>query len=77
MGDKDMIGLAMIAAAARGPVLLARNDELQWRMFVRASLEAPAPAPHASVRVRQLEDTLRGVTDSRVRMSRVKGPTGL
>lgn len=72
-----MIGLAMIAAVAQAPVLLAHNDELQWRMFVRASLEVPAPAPRGSARMRDLENSLRGLTDVRARIAKMKGPTGL
>ena len=72
-----MIGLAMIAAVAQAPVLLAQNDELQWRMFVRASVEAPAPAPRGSARMRDVENSLRGLTDERIRIARTKGPTGL
>ena len=72
-----MIGLAMIAAVAQAPVLLAQNDELQWRMFVRASVEAPAPTPRGSARMRDVENSLRGLTDERIRIARTKGPTGL
>jgi hypothetical protein len=73
-----MIGLALIAAAAQGPVLLARNDEVQWRMFVRAGYEAAAPErARPTARLRELEEALHGLTDRTQRPASIKGPTGL
>lgn len=76
-----MIGIMLLAAAANAPVLLASNDEVQWRMFVRASLQsAPAPAArrHGSSRLRQLEGIVRRLGDDRpARTQRLAGPSGL
>jgi hypothetical protein len=71
-----MIGL-ILAAAAQGPVLLASNDEAQWRNFIRASLEGPPPAERASnARVRQLESVVRALRQDEV-TRRLAGPSGL
>ncbi|MFL6845572.1 MAG: hypothetical protein ACJ8ER_11910 [Allosphingosinicella sp.] len=69
-----MIGLLMMAAAAQAPVQLARNDEAQWRLFVRASLETRPTRPSAHSRVRELEDALRGLSDTQ---GGIDGPKGL
>lgn len=71
-----MIGLMMIAAAAQAPVQLASNDEARWRMFVRASLQSPAPAEGDNSRIRDLEGVVRRLRDDRERL-RVAGPSGL
>lgn len=72
-----MIGLMILAAAAQAPVQLAANDEARWRMFIRASLQSPAPAaePDGS-RIRQLETIVRRLRDDGERL-RVAGPSGL
>jgi hypothetical protein len=70
-----MMGLAFLAAAAASaPVQLARNDDAQWRMFVRASLQRPAPA--RATRIRQLEGVVRGLGAER-QVVQVAGPSGL
>ncbi|HEX9966068.1 MAG TPA: hypothetical protein VGB04_13915 [Allosphingosinicella sp.] len=70
-----MMGLAFFAAAAASaPVQLARSDEAQWRMFVRASLQRPAQA--RVTRLRQLEGVVRGLGAER-RVIQVAGPSGL
>lgn len=74
-----MIGIAlMAAAAAQAPLLLASNDEVQWRSFVRASLQRPA-APAARgrdvSRLRQLQGVVRGLGDDR--RAGISGPSGL
>jgi hypothetical protein len=77
-GDETMIGLMICAAAAaQAPVQLAANDEARWRMFIRASLQSPAPAtqPDGS-RMRELEGIVRRLRDDRERL-RVAGPSGL
>jgi hypothetical protein len=64
----------MLAAAANAPVILARADEAQWRMFVRASVERSA-SPRDS-RLRQLEGAVRRLgTDQEAQ--RLAGPAGL
>lgn len=71
-----MIGIAMLAAAAQAPVLLARNEEAQWRLFVRASLQRPAaPDARGASRLRQLQGVVRSLDDDR--RSEVPGPSGL
>jgi hypothetical protein len=37
----NMIGLTALLAAASGQPLYAQADEWRWRMFVRASIQAP------------------------------------
>jgi hypothetical protein len=75
-----MIGIAILAAAAaQAPVLLASNDEAQWRRFVRASVQRPAgPAPQArgGSRLMQLQGVVRGLADDRGR-DVAAGPYGL
>jgi len=71
-----MIGIAMLAAAAQAPVLLASADEQQWRRFVRASLQRPAPPPprvREGMRLRQLQGVVRNLGDDRAE----PGPYGL
>ena len=70
-----MIGMAlMAAAAAQAPVLLARNDEAQWRRFVRSSLQRPvAPAANRPSRLLQLQGVVRRLPDDRAE----PGPYGL
>lgn len=69
-----MIGIMLFAAAANAPVQLARADEAQWRMFVRASLQRSAP-PRGS-RLQQLQGTVRSLSEDRGRAI-VAGPSGL
>ena len=69
-----MMGLLMFAAAANAPVILARADDAQWRLFVRASLQLPAP-PSGS-RLRQLEGVVRRLGAERS-AQRLAGPAGL
>ncbi len=69
-----MMGLMLFAAAANAPVMLARADEAQWRLFVRASLQRPTP-PRDS-RLRQLQGAVRALGDDR-RGVQVAGPSGL
>jgi hypothetical protein len=71
-----MIGIAMLAAAAHAPVLLAANDEVQWRLFVRASLQRPAAPPS---RLRQLQGVVRQLGDDRAAAGAAgtAGPYGL
>ncbi len=69
-----MMGILMFAAAANAPVMLARADEAQWRLFVRASLQRRAP-PRDS-RLRQLQGTVRALGDDRS-VIQVAGPRGL
>jgi hypothetical protein len=70
-----MMGMLMFAAAAaNAPAMLARADEAQWRLFVRASLQRQAP-PRDS-RLRQLQGTVRALGDDR-RGVWVAGPSGL
>lgn len=73
-GDLMMIGIVILAAAASAPVTLAARDETQWRMFVRASLQRPAPA--RGTRLRQLEGVVRRLGTER-REAQVAGPSGL
>lgn len=72
-----MIGIAlMAAAAAHAPVILASNDEAQWRRFVRASLQRPAaPAPS---RLLHLQGVVRHLGDDRAGPAQAAaGPWGL
>ena len=71
-----MITIALLAAAAQAPVMLAANDEAQWRRFVRASVQRPAaPAARAPSRLRQLQGVVRGLGDDR--RAEIPGPSGL
>jgi hypothetical protein len=75
-GDLTMMGILMFAAAANAPVMLARADEAQWRLFVRASLQRPAPPRGA--RMRQLEGVVRQLGAERgAPVQRLAGPAGL
>jgi hypothetical protein len=69
-----MMGLMMFAAAANAPVMLAARDEAQWRTFVRASLQRPAP-PRGS-RLQHLQGVVRGLGAEPDRQ-RLAGPAGL
>ena len=73
-GDLTMIGIMLFAAAANAPVQLASRDDAQWRMFVRASLQRPAP-PRGS-RLQHLEGVVRRLGAERPTF-RVAGPSGL
>lgn len=73
-GDPTMMGIMLFAAAANAPVMLARADEAQWRMFVRASLQRPAPPRDA--RLRQLEGVVRRL-GAEQEAQRLAGPAGL
>jgi hypothetical protein len=64
----------LFAAAANAPVMLARADEAQWRLFVRASLQRQVP-PRGS-RLRQLEGVVRRLGAERTAVQ-VAGPSGL
>jgi hypothetical protein len=68
-----MIGIMLFAAAANAPVELAARDEAQWRMFVRASLQRPAPR---GSRLQQLEGVVRRLGSERD-ARRLAGPAGL
>ena len=68
-----MIGLALMAAAAHAPVILAATDETRWHLFVRSSLQRPAVTP--ATRLRQLEGVVRGLDAERAQ--RLAGPAGL
>ena len=72
-----MIGMVLLAAAAHAPVMLASNDEAQWRRFVRASLQRPAvPAAGAQgSRLMQLQGVVHGLGEDR--SAEVSGPSGL
>jgi hypothetical protein len=71
-----MLGMMLFAAAANAPVLLASRDEAQWRTFVRASLQRPAP-PRGS-RLQQLEGVvLRLDAERNVQTQTLAGPAGL
>ena len=68
-----MIAIAFLAAAAQAPVMLASNDEAQWRRFVRASVQRPAA--RAPSRLRQLQGVVHGLSDDR--RAKIPGPSGL
>ena len=72
-----MIAIAFLAAAAaQAPVILAANDEAQWRRFVRTSLQRPAaPAERAPSRLRELQGVVHGLGDDR--RDEIPGPSGL
>ena len=69
-----MVVIMLFAAATNAPVMLARADETQWRLFVRASLQRSAPS--GGSRLRQLQGTVRALGDDR-RGLQVDGPSGL
>lgn len=69
-----MMGIMLFAAAANAPMQLASRDEAQWRMFVRASLQRPAP-PRGS-RLQHLEGVVRRLGAERPAVE-VAGPSGL
>jgi hypothetical protein len=72
-----MIAIALLAAAAHAPVMLASNDEAQWRRFVRASLHSPAaPAARTPSRLLQLQGVVRRLDDDRG-AGGTAGPYGL
>jgi hypothetical protein len=65
------------AAAANAPVILAANDEAQWRRFVRSSVQRPAaPAARGPSRMLQLQGVVRRLDDDRTAQS-AAGPYGL
>lgn len=68
-----MMGMMLFAAAANAPVQLAARDEAQWRLFVRTSLQRPAP-PRS--RLEQLEEVVRRLGTER-ESRRLAGPAGL
>ena len=73
-----MIGIALLAVAAHAPVILAANDEAQWRRFVRASLQRPAataPRPRDGSRLLHLQGVVRSLGDDR--HAGFPGPSGL
>ena len=73
-----MIGIAfMAAAAASAPVMLAANDEAQWRRFVRASVQRPAAPPPS--RLMHLQGVVRRLGDDRSARGQAgaEGPYGL
>jgi hypothetical protein len=74
-----MIGIALMAAAAHAPVLLAANDEAQWRRFVRASLQRPsiAAAGRPASRLMQLQGVVRRLGDDTDARGSAMGPFGL
>ena len=69
-----MIGIALWAAAANAPVRLAAHDEVQWRRFVRASVQRPAAAPPS--RLLHLQGVVRRL-DDRAARGQAAGPFGL
>jgi hypothetical protein len=69
-----MMTILMFAAAANAPVTLARADDAQWRLFVRASVQRRA-APQKA-RLRQLQGTVSALGDDRGGVE-VAGPSGL
>lgn len=69
-----MMGMLMFAAAAtNAPVMLARADEAHWRLFVRASLQRPAPR---GTRLQHLQGVVRQLGAERD-AQRLAGPAGL
>jgi hypothetical protein len=75
-----MIGI-MLLAAAQAPLLLASNDEVQWRTFVRASVqsrEASSPRLRGGSRLLQLQGVVRRLGEERPGpVQRLAGPAGL
>lgn len=77
-----MIGMAFLAAAAaaQAPVMLASRDELQWRMFVRASVRGrqTPPSSRTESRLMRLKNVVGGLGDVRDdEAQRLPGPSGL
>jgi hypothetical protein len=74
-----MIAIALwAAAAANAPVMLAANDEAQWRRFVRASVQRPAaPSTRMPSRLLQLQGVVRRLDDDRSGGGEAPGPFGL
>jgi hypothetical protein len=76
-----MMGLLIFAAgAANAPVMLARADETQWRLFVRASLQRPAgPSPRLreGARLMHLQGVVQSLDADRARTEQLAGPSGL
>lgn len=75
-----MIGMVFLAAAAaHAPVVLARNDDARWRLFVRASVQGPPAAGRApgASRLRQLQGVVRQLGDDAPRRTGIEGPRGL
>lgn len=71
-----MIGIALMAAAANAPVILAASDEAQWRRFVRASVQRPAGPPPS--RLMHLQGVVRRLGADRARaQGDANGPYGL
>lgn len=70
-----MIAIALLAAAANAPVILAANDEAQWRRFVRVSLQRPAPP--VPTRLLHLQGVVRRLDGDRTARSQAAGPFGL
>lgn len=71
-----MIAIALLAAA-NAPVMLAANDEAQWRRFVRASLQRPAaPSARAPSRLLELQGVVRRLDEDRSGRG-AAGPYGL
>ncbi len=72
-----MIAIALWAAAAGAPVVLAANDETQWRRFVRSSVQRPAaPSARGPSRLLQLQGVVRRLDDERSAPA-AAGPYGL
>ena len=67
-----MIAIALLAAAANAPVILAAGDEAQWRRFVRTSVQRPAA--RAPSRLLQLQGVVRRLDDE---ARAAAGPYGL
>lgn len=70
-----MIAIALLAAAAQAPMILAANDEAQWHRFVRASVQRPAG--RAPSRLLQLQGVVRRLDDDRSGRGQAAGPYGL
>ena len=68
-----MIAIALWAAAANAPVILAAGDDAQWRRFVRASVQRPAG--RAPSRLLQLQGVVRRLDDEA--RGTAAGPYGL
>jgi hypothetical protein len=77
-GILTMIAIALLAAAAaNAPVMLAANDEAQWRRFVRSSVQRPAaPSARGPSRLLHLQGVVRRLDDDRTARS-AAGPYGL
>lgn len=72
-----MLTIALLIAG-QAPVQLASNDELRWRMFVKASLSAP-PSPPPPDRMSELAAAVARLPSDRGagRRAVVAGPSGL